>query len=133
MFGEKFKKKYALTDKGVLNTKKGAAWTVVVNLIMMAGMGILYLMMQNYMDTLTDGAALPNAWLFVGLILAFIVLSFVTHLQQYRTTYGLVYNEVRDTRLTLAERLRRLPLGWFGKRDIADLTTTVIHQNLLYN
>ncbi len=126
MFGEKFKKKYALTDKGVLNTKKGAAWTVVVNLIMMAGMGILYLMMQNYMDTLTDGAALPSARLFVGLILAFIVLSFVTHLRQYRTTYGLVYNEVRDTRLTLAERLRRLPLGWFGKRDIADLTTTVM-------
>ena len=126
MFGENLKKKYALTDKGVLNTKKGAAWTVVVNLIMMAGMGILYFMMQKFMDTLTDGAALPNAWLFVGLILAFIVLSFVTHLQQYRTTYGLVYNEVRDTRLTLAERLRLLPLGWFGKRDIADLTTTVM-------
>ena len=126
MFGENLKKKYALTDKGVLNTKKGAAWTVIVNLIMMAGMGILYFMMQNYMDTLTDGAALPSAWLFVGLLLVFVVLSFVTHLQQYRTTYGLVYNEVRDTRLTLAERLRRLPLGWFGKRDIADLTTTVM-------
>ena len=126
MFGENLKKKYALTDKGVLNTKKGAAWTVIVNLIMMAGMGILYLMMQNYMDTLTDGAELPNSWLFVGLLLAFIVLSFVTHLQQYRTTYGLVYNEGRDTRLSLAERLRRLPLGWFGKRDIADLTTTVM-------
>ena len=126
MFGENLKKKYALTDKGVLNTKKGAVWTVIVNLIMMAGMGILYYMMQNYMDTLTDGAALPNAWLFVGLLLAFVVLSFITHLEQYRTTYGLVYNEVRDTRLTLAERLRRLPLGWFGKRDIADLTTTVM-------
>ena len=37
MFGENLKKKYALTDKGLLNTKKGAAWTVVVNLIMMAG------------------------------------------------------------------------------------------------
>ena len=126
MFGENLKKKYALTDKGVLNTKKGAVWTVIVNLIMMAGMGILYLMMQNYMDTLTDGAALPNAWLFAGLLLVFAVLSFVTHLEQYRTTYGLVYNEVRITRLTLAERLRRLPLGWFGKRDIADLTTTVM-------
>ena len=90
MFGENLKKKYALTDKGVLNTKKGAVWTVIVNLIMMAGMGILYLMMQTYMDTLTDGAALPNARLFVGLLLAFVVLSFVTHLQQYRTTYGLV-------------------------------------------
>jgi len=126
MFGENLKKKYALTDKGVLNTKKGAAWTVVVNLIMMAGMGILYFMMQKFMGTLTDGAALPSAWLFVGLLLVFVVLSFVTHLEQYRTTYGLVYNEVRDTRLTLAERLRRLPLGWFGKRDIADLTTTVM-------
>jgi len=126
MFGENLKKKYALTDKGVLNTKKGAAWTVIVNLIMMAGMGILYFMMREYMDTLTYGAALPNAWLFVGLILAFVVLSFATHLEQYRTTYGLVYNEVRDTRLTIAERLRRLPLGWFGKRDIADLTTTVM-------
>ncbi len=126
MFGEKFKKKYALTDKGVNNTKKGAAWTVIVNLIMMAGMGILYFMMQKYMDTLTNEAALPNAWIFIGLITAFVVLSFITHLQQYRTTYGLVYNEVRDTRLTLAERLRSLSLGWFGKRDIADLTTTVM-------
>lgn len=126
MFGENLKKKYSLTDKGVLNTKKGAAWTVIVNLIMMAGMGILYFMMREYMGTLTDGAALPNAWLFVGLLLAFVALSFMTHLEQYRTTYGLVYNEVRDTRLTLAERLRRLPLGWFGKRDIADLTTTVM-------
>ena len=52
MLGENLKKKYALTDKGVLNTKKGAAWTVVVNLIMMAGMGILYFMMREYMDTL---------------------------------------------------------------------------------
>ena len=126
MFGEKFKKKYALTDKGVNNTKKGAAWTVIVNLIMMAGMGILYFMMQKYMDTLTNEATLPNARIFIGLITAFVVLSFITHLQQYRTTYGLVYNEVRDTRLTLAERLRSLPLGWFGKRDIADLTTTVM-------
>ena len=126
MFGEKFKKKYALTDKGLSNTKKGAFWTVIVNLIMMAGMGILFFMMQKYMDTLVAGAALPKVWLFLLLLLAFIVLSFVTHLQQYRCTYGLVYNEVRATRLTLAERLRKLPLGWFGKRDLADLTATMM-------
>ena len=126
MFGEKFKKKYALTDKGLVNTKKGAFWTVIVNLIMMAGMGILFFMMQKYMDTLVAGAALPKVWLFLLLLLAFVVLSFVTHLQQYRCTYGLVYNEVRATRLTLAERLRKLPLGWFGKRDLADLTATMM-------
>ena len=126
MFGENFKKKYALTDKGLVNTKKGAFWTVIVNLIMMAGMGILFFMMQKYMDTLVAGAALPKVWLFLLLLLAFVVLSFVTHLQQYRCTYGLVYNEVRATRLTLAERLRKLPLGWFGKRDLADLTATMM-------
>ena len=126
MFGEKLKKKYALTDKGLKNTKIGAAWTVVVNLIMMAGMGILYFLMQGYMHTLTDGAALPNAWIFIALVAAFVVLSFITHLQQYHNTYGLVYREIKDTRITLAERLRRLPLGYFGKRDLADLTETIM-------
>lgn len=126
MFGENLKNKYALTDKGIKNTKAGAAWTVIVNLIMMAGMGILYLIMRGYINTLTEGAALPKTRFFIVLLTAFVILSFITHLQQYRTTYGLVYNEVRDTRLTLAERLRRLPLGWFGKRDIADLTTTIM-------
>ena len=126
MMGRKLQKKYALTDKGLRNTRIGAAWTVVVNLIMMAGMGILYFLMQGYMDTLTNGAALPNAWLFVGLVVAFVVLSFITHLQQYHNTYGLVYREIKDTRITLAERLRRLPLGYFGKRDLADLTETIM-------
>ena len=126
MMGKKLQKKYALTDKGLKNTRIGAVWTVVVNLIMMAGMGILYFMMQGYMDTLTNGAALPNVWLFVGLVVAFVVLSFITHLQQYHNTYGLVYREIKDTRITLAERLRRLPLGYFGKRDLADLTETIM-------
>ena len=53
-------------------------------------------------------------------------MSFVTHLQQYKATYGLVYGEVRDTRIRLAEQLRRLPLGYFGKRDLADLTETIM-------
>ncbi|MFQ9412530.1 MAG: hypothetical protein ACLR1T_17940 [Evtepia gabavorous] len=53
-------------------------------------------------------------------------LSFLTHLQQYKATYGLVYNEVKATRLSLAERLRKLPLGYFGKRDLADLTETLM-------
>ena len=126
MFGEKLKRKYALTEKGLRNTKVGAAWTVVVNLIMMAGMGILYFLMQKYMNTLTEGAALPKTWVFVVLVAAFVILSFITHLQQYHNTYGLVYREIKDTRITLAERLRKLPLGYFGKRDLADLTETIM-------
>ena len=126
MFGKKFQRKYALTDQGVQNTKKGAFWTVIVNLVVMGGVSVLYLMMSGFMDTLTDGNPLPGAWLPIALTVLFAVLSFVTHLQQYRATYGLVYGEVKATRLRLAERLRKLPLGYFGKRDLADLTETLM-------
>ena len=126
MFGKEFQRKYALTDQGVKNTKHGTFWTVVVNLLMMGGMGILYLLMSKYMVTLTAGAPLPNAAVFLLLVLAFVVLSLATHLQQYRATYGLVYGEVKTVRVGLAERLRKLPLGYFGKRDLADLTETIM-------
>ena len=82
------------------------------------------------METLTDGAPLPGAVLPVALTVGFVLLSFVTHLQQYRATYGLVYGEVKATRLSLAERLRKLPLGYFGKRDLADLTETLMGEHV---
>ena len=126
MFGKNFQRKYALTDQGVRNTKKGAFWTVIVNLVVMGGVSVLYLLMSGFMDALTDGSPLPGVWLPIALTVLFAVLSFVTHLQQYRATYGLVYGEVKATRLRLAERLRKLPLGYFGKRDLADLTETLM-------
>lgn len=126
MFSKNFQRKYALTDQGVKNTKKGAFWTVIVNLIVMGGMGILYQLMWCFMDTLTEEKPLPAPLPFIGLAILFVILSFVTHLQQYQATYGLVYNEVKATRLGLAERLRKLPLGYFGKRDLADLTETLM-------
>ena len=126
MFGKDFQRKYALTDQGVKNTKQATLWTVVVNLVVMGGMGILYLLMQRYMGTLAGGADLPKGYVFLLLVLGFLVLSIATHLQQYRATYGLVYGEVKQTRLRLAERLRKLPLGYFGKRDLADLTETIL-------
>ena len=126
MFSKNFQRKYALTDQGVKNVKKGTFWTVIVNLVVMGGMSILYLLMYSLMGTFTDDQPLPNAALLLGLVVVFLILSFVTHLQQYYTTYGLVYNEVKSTRLSLAERLRKLPLGYFSKRDLADLTETIM-------
>ena len=126
MFSKKFQRKYALTDQGLKNTKKGAFWTVIVNLVVMVGIGVLYLMMSGFIGTLTDENPLPGVWLPIGLTVLFVLLSFITHLQQYKATYGLVYGEVKTTRLRLAERLRKLPLGYFGKRDLADLTETLM-------
>ena len=54
MFGDKFKRKYALSDKGVHNTKMGMLWTIVVNLLMMGSMGLLYFMMQSFISTISQ-------------------------------------------------------------------------------
>ena len=126
MFGEKFQRTYALTDQGVKNTKRGALFTVITNLVVMAGTGILYLVMGSFMETLISESAATNILVPILLIIAFLVLSFITHYLQYKATYGLVYGEVKTTRLHLAERLRKLPLGYFGKRDLADLTETLM-------
>lgn len=126
MFGKSFQRKYALSDQGVVNTKKGTLWTLVVNLVVMTGMGILYMLMMQFMGAYTDGGDLPGIATFSLLTLAFVVLSFATHYQQYGATYGLVYDEVKTMRLGLAERLRKLPLSYFGKRDLADLTETIM-------
>lgn len=99
---------------------------MVVNLVVMCGMGILYLLMMLFLDTLTNGAPLPGVGLFIFYVAVFVVLSLITHIQQYKATYGLVYGEVKSTRIGLAEQLRRLPLGYFGKRDLADLTETIM-------
>ena len=126
MFWKNVQRKYALTDHGVKNIQKGTLWTVIVNLVVICGMGILYKLMSGFMDTLTKGSPLPSLLLFIGVTALFLVISYTVHLQQYRATYGLVYGEVKDVRISLAERLRRLPLGYFGKRDLADLTETLM-------
>ena len=60
MFGKAFQRKYALTDQGVRNTKQGTFWTVIVNLVVMGGAGILYLTMSGFMGTLTEGYPLSG-------------------------------------------------------------------------
>ena len=126
MFGKEFQRKYALSDQGVKNAKAGTYWTVVVNLVVMGGMGILYLMMSRFMDVLIGNGSLPGAGVILPSVAAFLLLSYLTHWQQYRATYGLVYGEVKNMRIGIAERLRKLPLGYFGKRDLADLTETIM-------
>ena len=126
MFGKEFKRKYALTEKGVQNVKKGTFWTVVVNIVVMGGVSVLYLLMKDLMAVFIGNQTEMNIITILILLVAFVFLSFITHLQQYTATYGLVYGEVKATRIALAEKLRQLPLGYFNKKDIADLTETIM-------
>lgn len=126
IFGEKFRKKYALSEAGEANVKKGVFWTVVTNLLVMSGIGLLYLLMKGFMATLVDGVALPPALPYMAGVVVFLILSFLAHYQQYHYTYSLVYDEVGLVRTNLAERLRKLPLSFFSHRDLAELTETMM-------
>ena len=121
-----FKKKYFLSDKGIAGVKRGILWTTITNLVTMAGMGFLFLAMAGFVDHLATGADLPAALpIMVGLAV-FLVLLFASNWQQYYYTYCIFYEECGNQRIEIAERLRKLPLSFFGRRDLADLTETIM-------
>lgn len=120
------KQTYALTDEGVKNIRWGTFWTVACNLIVMFGIGIFFILMQQLIDALCYGSPLPEIGSYaIGLII-FAVALWVAHWFQYEHTYGKTYRESGQQRIALAERLRVLPLSFFGKRDLADLTETIM-------
>ena len=121
-----FQKKYFLSDKGVAGVKRGIFWTAITNLVTMAGMGFLFLTMACFVEHLTTGAALPAALPVVAGLVVFLVLLFASNWQQYYYTYCIFYEECGNQRIEIAERLRKLPLSFFGRRDLADLTETIM-------
>lgn len=133
------KEKYALTDEGVRNVRLGTVWTAVANLIIFIGIGLLYMLMDGVVAAYTQGDAMPSLWgpiplmkqaglgiPFWILLVVFIVLLLVAEYYAYYYQYGVIYNESGRQRIGLAERLRKLPLSFFGKRDLADLTETIM-------
>ena len=127
------KEKYALTDEGVRNVKLGAVWTTLANLVVFGGSGLIFFAMSSLMARLTGGEpwggidllALPAPAL-VALVLAYGVILFVCERFAYYYQYGVIYKESGRQRIGLAERLRKLPLSFFGRRDLADLTETLM-------
>ena len=103
------KEKYALTDEGVKNVKRGAAWTAVANLAIFAGVGMTYLAMEAFVAHLTEGAPLPALAPYAAGLVAFIVVLFIAEYQAYYYQYGVIYKESGRQRINLAERLPTSP------------------------
>lgn len=120
------KRKYALTDEGARNIRLGAFWTVVVNIVSAGSVVFFFLLMEQLMRTLLDSAPLPDPVPYIVGLVVFAVVLWVAHWFQYDHTYGKTYRESGKQRIGLAERLRVLPLSFFGRRDLADLTETIM-------
>ena len=104
MFGKAFKRRFALTDRGVANVKKGTFWTVIVNFVDFAGIGLLFVLTRQLMAMLLDGAPAPTLGYGIGAVVVFLIVSFAAHKMQYKNTYGTVYGEVSRLPATAASR-----------------------------
>lgn len=120
---EKLKHKYALSDNGAKAMIRAIAAVTVSNIVLMLPVGLLY-MLSSY---LLDGE-LPRDQLgfFIAAIVIALVLIAVTAVKQYRATFLSTYIESGVRRRTLAEKLRKIPLSFFSKKDLSDLTNTIM-------
>ncbi|WP_258795752.1 ABC transporter transmembrane domain-containing protein [Senegalimassilia anaerobia] len=121
-----FKKKYFLSDKGISGVKRGVFWTCITNLVAMAGMAFLFQVMDGFVKHLSEGADLPGAVPFAIGLAVFFAALLLSNWQQYYYSYCIYYEECGNQRIEIAERLRKLPLSFFGRRDLADLTETIM-------
>ena len=106
---------------------RGAGFCALANLMLMLPIVVLYFVASDFVRYLGDPAVgLPGMALYAAGIVAALAVMFVTQMWEYRATYTVVYQESARKRIAIAERLRLLPLSFFGKRDLADLTSVIM-------
>ena len=124
------KRLFALSDKGVADLKKGGAASAFSSLSLFVPMGLCLMLLREVCSPLLgETAQTPNIWIYTGLAVASAVVIFIANFIEYRCTYIAAYEESATRRITLAEKLRKLPLsyfGYFGEHDLAEMTTSMM-------
>lgn len=121
---EKLRHKYALSENGTRAMLKAFAAVTVSNLILMLPVGLLYMLSSYLLEGAVPQDKLP---FFIAAIIAVLLLIALSTLIQYNATFLSTYVESGVRRRTLAEKLRKIPLSYFGKKDLADLTNTIMN------
>ena len=120
---QRLQKKYALSEQGAKDLVKGCLACLFQNLTFLFPVWLLYLLVR---DLLSGGVPAGRVVLYgVGCLVCVGLILLSTYIQ-YNATYFATYVESGVRRITLAERLRKIPLSFFGKKDLADLTSTIM-------
>lgn len=122
---EKLQKKYALSRQGAKDLVKGCVACFFQYLSLMVPIALLYYLVSDLMN----GDAGYRKWFYIGGCVVCVILILVTTWFQYNGTFFATYIESGVRRISIAEKLRKLPLSYFGKRDIADLTSTIMNDS----
>ena len=116
-------KKYALSRQGAKDLIIATISCVVHNLTLMLPVSLLYLLVS---DLYAGGVPQGHLWIYIVGMVAAVLLILFSYRWVYGATYYATYKESSVRRISLAEKLRKLPLSFFGKRDLSDLTTTIM-------
>lgn len=119
---EKLMHKYALSEQGAADMMKAFASVTVSDIVLMAPVSLLYFLVRDYMD----GRLAGRVGFYIGGTVITLLLIAVTTYIQYNATFLSTYVESGVRRITLAEKLRKIPLSFFGKKDLSDLTSTIM-------
>ena len=113
---------FALSEKGARDLVKGFIACAVHNLTLFVPVGILYLLASDMMMNTLAGRGL----IYAALCIISVALIMISYRCVYKATYFSTYIESGVRRVSLAEKLRKLPLSYFGKKDLADITSTIM-------
>ncbi len=119
---KKIQRATASSPEGARGLVTGVLACALQNISFMLPTGLLYFLVR---DLLAGAAAGRTGFYVCGCIVCFALILLATWFQ-YNSTFFTTYKESGKRRLALAERLRKLPLAFFGKRDLADLTSTIM-------
>ena len=122
---EKLQKKYALSRQGAKDLVKGCVACFFQYLSLMVPIALLYYLVSDLMN----GDAGYRKWFYIGGCVVCVILILVTTWFQYNGTFFATYIESGVRRISIAEKLRKLPLSYFGKKDLADLTSTIMNDS----
>ena len=118
---------FALSEKGARDFVKAVAWCFLCNVGLMLPVGVVMATLQYLLETLeTGGDPAAKVLVYTAGAAAVLALLFLLHWFQYASLYLATYQESAARRIALAETLRKLPLSFFGTRDLSDLTSTMI-------
>lgn len=123
-----FQDKFALTKEGSRSFIRGTLWTTLMDLSFILPMILVFQFLEERLNLLTKAGETATKgmvyYLLLGLV--FLAVMYLIAYAQYGATYSTVYEESAKQRIRLAETLRKLPLAFFGKKDVADLSATIM-------
>ncbi|MCL3781973.1 ABC transporter ATP-binding protein [Prolixibacteraceae bacterium JC049] len=127
----KIGKRLALSHQGARNFTKGVVFTTLLNIVLMLPAIFVFLFLDDYLKPLLENStsSLAGIGYYIFLGVTFMVVMWGIALLQYKSNYTKIYDESAIRRISLAEKLRTLPLAFFGEKNLSDLTSTIMEDS----